>query len=116
MIKFYLNKTEAWTEIKALKVVSTNCSFEYHKETFWKSFFRKIHRTIYAKHGMEKIVVLHIHFSREAFTTNQIRRLNCFYNDPKNRKLIVDIAGRDENQYCRFQPNRDFNSPIKTSG
>ena len=100
---------------QGFEVVSTNCSFEYHKEVFWKSFFKKSPNNLCkAWHG--KDCGLHIHFSREAFTTNQIRRLNCFYNNSENRKLIVDIAGRDENQYCRFQPNRDFNSPIKTQG
>jgi len=100
---------------QGFEVVSTNCSFEYHKEVFWKSFFKKEPNNLCkAWHG--KDCGLHIHFSRDAFTTNQIKRLNCFYNDRANKKLIVDIAGRDENQYCRFQPNRDFNSSTRTQG
>mgnify|MGYP003115490920 FL=1 len=97
------------------ELVSTNCSFDFHKKTFWNKFFNtNPNQYVKAYHGYN--CGIHIHFSRSAFTTNQLKRLNCFYNNSKNRSLIVEIAGRDENQYCRFHPTIDFNSPIKTHG
>ena len=45
---------------------------------------------------------IHIHFNRSAFTDDQLRRLNIFYHNPENKKLITDIAGREANSYCKF--------------
>jgi hypothetical protein len=97
------------------ELVSTNATFDYHKKTFWNKFF-KLNPNQYVKayHGYN--CGIHIHFSRKAFTDNQMKRLNCFYNNPQNRNLITEISGRDENQYCRFKSMTDFNSPIKTHG
>ena len=95
------------------ELVSTNCSFEYHKKKFWNEFFDvNPNQYVKAYHGHNCGV--HIHFSRSAFTTNQMKRLNCFYNNPQNRSLIVEVSGRDENNYCNFRHSVDFNSPIKT--
>ena len=95
------------------ELVSTNCSFEFHKTKFWNKFFNlNPNQYVKAYHGFNCGV--HIHFSRSAFTTNQMKRLNCFYNNPQNRNLIVELSGRDENNYCRFHSMIDFNSPIKT--
>ena len=55
-------------------------------------------------------------FHDQHLPINQLRRLNCFYNNPQNRNLIVEIAGRDENNYCRFHSMIDFNSSIRTHG
>jgi hypothetical protein len=97
------------------ELVSTNATFHYHKKTFWNNFFEiNPNEFVKAYHGYN--CGIHIHFSRSAFTTNQLRRLNCFYNNPQNRNLIVEIAGRDENNYCKFHSMIDFNSSIKTHG
>src|SRR5210317_474050 len=89
------------------ELVSTNATFHYHKKTFWNEFFElNPNEFVKAYHGYN--CGIHIHFSRSAFTDNQLRRLNCFYNNPQNRKLIVEIAGRDENNYCRFHSMIDF--------
>jgi len=97
------------------ELVSTNATFHYHKKTFWNKFFElNPNQYVKAYHGYN--CGIHIHFSRKAFTDNQMKRLNCFYNNPQNRDLITEIAGRDENQYCRFKPMVDFHSPIRTHG
>jgi len=97
------------------ELVSTNATFDYHKKTFWNKFFElNPNQYVKAYHGYN--CGIHIHFSRKAFTDNQMKRLNCFYNNPQNRDLITEIAGRDENQYCRFKSMTDFHSPIRTHG
>ena len=97
------------------ELVSTNCTFDYHKNYFWNEFFKLNPNTmVKAYHG--KSCGIHIHFSREAFTDNQLRRLNCFYNNPQNRCLIEELAGREANGYCHFNSYIEFNSSIKTYG
>ena len=93
------------------EVVSTNCTFDYHKKHFWNKFFKlNPNKMVKAYHGYN--CGIHIHFSRNAFTENQLKRLNVFYNNPKNRSLILDIAGREPNGYCQFQSYVDFNSSV----
>ena len=100
---------------KGFEMSSTNCSFEYHKETFWNDFF-ELNPAQYCKAYNGFQCGIHWHFNRNVFTENQLRRLNCFYNHPKNKNLIVDIAGREGYQYCRFVPSITFDDPIRTSG
>lgn len=100
---------------KGFEMSTTNCSFDYHKEEFWNDFF-ELKPAQYCKAYDGYQCGIHWHFNRNAFTENQMRRLNCFYNHPKNKKLIVDIAGRNENNYCKFFPSITFNDPIKTQG
>ena len=100
---------------KGFEMSSTNCSFEYHKETFWNDFF-ELNPAQYCKAYNGYQCGIHWHFNRNVFTENQLRRLNCFYNHPKNKNLIVDIAGREGYQYCKFVPSITFDDPIRTSG
>lgn len=100
---------------KGFEMSSTNCSFEYHKETFWNDFF-ELNPAQYCKAYNGYQCGIHWHFNRNVFTENQLRRLNCFYNHPKNKNLIVDISGREQYQYCRFVPSITFDDPIRTSG
>lgn len=94
------------------EVVSTNCTFDYHKKHFWNKFFKlNPNKMVKAYHGYN--CGIHIHFSRNAFTDNQLRRLNVFYNKPQNRDLLIDIAGREPNGYCPFKVV-DFNSSVYT--
>ena len=100
---------------KGFEMSSTNCSFDYHKKTFWNDFY-DLKPAQYVKAYDGKDCGIHIHFNRSAYTENNLRSLNCFYNNPKNKKLIVDIAGRDETTYCRFVPSITFDDPIRTNG
>ena len=100
---------------KGFEMSSTNCSFEYHKETFWNDFF-ELNPAQYCKGYNGYQCGIHWHFNRNVFTENQLRRLNCFYNHPKNKNLIVDIAGREGYQYCKFVPSITFDDPIRTIG
>mgnify|MGYP003134396920 CR=1 FL=1 len=100
---------------KGFEMSSTNCSFEYHKETFWNDFF-ELNPAQYCKGYDGYQCGIHWHFNRNVFTENQLRRLNCFYNHPKNKNLIVDIAGREGYQYCKFVPSITFDDPIRTIG
>ena len=99
---------------KGFEMSSTNCSFEYHKETFWNDFF-ELNPAQYCKAYNGYQCGIHWHFNRNVFTENQLKRLNCFYNHPKNKNLIVDIAGREGYQYCKFVPSITFDDPIRTS-
>ena len=99
---------------KGFEMSSTNCSFEYHKETFWNDFF-ELNPAQYCKAYNGHNCGIHWHFNRNVFTENQLRRLNCFYNHPKNKNLIVDIAGREGYGYCKFVPSITFDDPIRTS-
>ena len=101
---------------KGFEMSSTNCSFDYHKNRFWNDFY-ELKPAQYCKAYEGKDCGIHIHFNRNAYTENNLRSLNCFYNNPKNRNLIVDIAGRDEHEdYCRFIPSIGFDDPINTNG
>ena len=100
---------------KGFEMSSTNCSFDYHKKTFWNDFY-DLKPAQYVKAYDGKDCGIHIHFNRNAYTENNLRSLNCFYNNPKNKKLIVDIAGRDETTYCRFVPSITYDDPIRTNG
>ena len=100
---------------KGFEMSTTPCSFDYHKEIFWNDFF-ELAPAQYCKAYEGYQCGIHWHFNRNAFTENQLRRLNCFYNHPKNKNLIVDIAGRNENNYCKFIPSITFDDPIKTEG
>jgi hypothetical protein len=100
---------------KGFEMITTNASFQYHKNHLWNEFF-KLNPNQYVKayHGYN--CGIHVHCNRSAYTDNQLRRLNIFYNNPENRQLIIDIAGRQPNQYCRFVNDIDYHSPIQTSG
>jgi hypothetical protein len=100
---------------KGFEMSTTPCSFDYHKEIFWNAFF-ELKPAQYCKAYEGHQCGIHWHFNRNAFTENQLKRLNCFYNHPKNKNLIVDVAGRNENNYCRFVPSITFDCPIKTDG
>jgi len=100
---------------KGFEMSSTNCSFEYHKETFWNDFF-ELNPAQYCKAYNGYQCGIHWHFNRNVFTEHQLKRLNCFYNHPKNKNLIVDIAGREGYGYCKFVPSITFDDPIRTSG
>jgi len=100
---------------KGFELSSTNASFKIHKEEFWNDFF-ELNPAQYVKAYNGYNCGIHIHFNRSALTDDQLRRLNIFYHNPENRKLIVDIAGREANDYCRFIEDIDYHSPIKTSG
>ena len=100
---------------KGFEMSSTNCSFDYHKNHFWNDFF-ELKPAQYCKAYDGSDCGIHIHFNRNAYTENNLRSLNCFYNNPKNKSLIVDIAGREGTSYCRFIPEVNFDDPIFTRG
>ena len=54
--------------------------------------------------------------TRNAFNEDQMARLNCFYHNQKNRSFLIDIAGREENNYARFYNDININSDIFTNG
>ena len=93
------------------EIVSTNATFNYHKNLFWKSFFENDYtnevRGYYAKNcGM------HIHFSKKAFSDLEIRKLNTFYHNIDNRSFIHHIAGRSTNDYAKFYDDIDLKTDI----
>ena len=106
--------------INGFEMVSTNCTFDFHKNHFWNEFF-SLNPNKYVKAWYGKECGIHIHCSRESFTENQLRRLNVFYNHISNTDFIEKMSCRDltsENSttYVNFRPERDFNSPLYTSG
>ena len=100
---------------KGFEMSSTNCSFDYHKNHFWNDFF-ELNPAQYCKAYEGDDCGIHIHTNRSYFSENNLRALNCFYNNPKNKDLIVDIAGRNATSYCRFIPSVSFDDPIHTRG
>ena len=44
---------------------------------------------------------LHVHVGRERLSKLQIGRIVQFVNDPSNEPLVVSVAQRDKNSYCR---------------
>jgi hypothetical protein len=100
---------------KGFEMSTTNCSFQYHKNHFWNDFF-ELKPAQYCKAYDGSDCGIHIHTNRNYFSENNLRALNCFYNNPKNKNLIVDIAGREGSDYCRFIPSITFDDPIHTRG
>lgn len=100
---------------KGFEMSTTNCSFQYHKNHFWNDFF-ELNPAQYCKAYDGSDCGIHIHTNRSYFSENNLRALNCFYNNPKNKNLIVDIAGREGSDYCRFIPSITFDDPIHTRG
>jgi hypothetical protein len=93
------------------EIVSTNATFNYHKNLFWKSFFENDYtnevRGYYAKNcGM------HIHFSKKSFSDLEIRKLNTFYHNIDNRSFLHHIAGRSTNDYAKFYDDIDLKTDI----
>jgi len=93
------------------EIVSTNATFNHHKNLFWKSFFENDYtdevRGYYAKNcGM------HIHFSKKSFSDLEIRKLNTFYHKVDNRSFLHHIAGRSTNDYAKFYDDIDLKTDI----
>jgi hypothetical protein len=97
------------------ELVSTNADFNYHKNSFWNDFFKMdLNNKCKGYHGNN--CGYHIHMTRNAFNEIQMSRLNCFYHNQKNRSFLIDIAGREENNYARFYNDINMNSDIFTDG
>jgi len=102
-------------EYNGFELVSTNADFYYHKNKFWNDFFKlNLNESCKGYHG--KDCGYHIHMSRNAFDESQMQRLNCFYNDKKNRNFLIDISGRNQSSYAKFKDDIDLNSPVFTDG
>ena len=65
---------------KGFEMSSTNCSFDYHKNLFWSDFF-DLKPAQYCKAYEGSDCGIHIHFNRNAYSENNLRALNCFYNN-----------------------------------
>ena len=101
-------------EYLGFELVSTNASFNYHKNYLWNEFFNlELHKKVKGFHGHN--TGYHIHFSREPFNEMELKRLNVFYHNPKNRSFLKDIAGR-ETSYAKFINGIDLTYETKTSG
>ena len=100
---------------QGFELVSTNADFNYHKNLFWNDFFKMdLNSKCRGYHGNN--CGYHIHMTRNAFNEDQMARLNCFYHNQKNRSFLIDIAGREENNYARFYNDINMNSDIFTDG
>ena len=96
------------------EIVSTNATFDYHKNIFWKSFFSQKY-TNEVKGYQAKTCGMHIHFSRSYFTDLEQKKLNTFYHSKSNRDFIQLIAGRSNNEYARFLDHIDMTDTITPS-
>ena len=93
------------------EIVSTNASFNYHKNIFWKSFFTKKYNDD-VRGYKAKTCGMHIHFSRSYFTDLEQKKLNTFYHSKGNRDFIQLIAGRSNNDYARYIDHIDMTDTI----
>lgn len=97
------------------EMVSTNCTFDYHKNHFWNDFFNSdLVNQLRAYKGSQ--TAIHIHFTRSAFTEHQQRHLNGFYHNPINKSFLVDVAGRDCPQYAKYCDFINYDSDIVYTG
>ena len=96
------------------EMVSTNCTFDYHKNHFWKDFFNSdLVNKLRAYKGSE--TAIHIHFTRNAFTEHQQRLLNGFYHNPINKSFLIDVANR-ESRYAQYVSDINYDSDIIQTG
>jgi hypothetical protein len=77
------------------EMVSTNATFDYHKNHFWNEFFKSDIPTKKLRAFKGSRTAIHIHFSRNAFTTHQLKHLNAFYHKAENKSFLVDVAQRE---------------------
>lgn len=89
-------------EETGFEMVSTNATFDYHKNHFWNEFFKSDIPKYKLRAYKGSQTAIHIHFTRNAFTEHQLRHLNAFYHNPDNKSFLVDIAGRECEQYAKF--------------
>ena len=79
--------------IGGFEIVSTNASFNYHKQYFWNRFFDSNIRE-YLKSYHSSNCGIHIHCSKKHFTEQEQAKIVCFVNSEYNNNFIVQIASR----------------------
>jgi len=95
------------------EMVSTNATFEFHKNHFWNNFFKSDLPTKKLRAYKGSGTAIHIHFTRKAFTDHQLRHLNAFYHNPENKSFLVDVAGRECDQYASYVRGITYDDPIE---
>ena len=98
------------------EMVSTNATFDYHKNHFWNEFFKSDIPTKKLRAFKGSKTGIHIHFSRNAFNTHQLKHLNAFYHNPKNKSFLVDIAQRECTQYASYVPSINYFDDVEATG
>jgi hypothetical protein len=98
------------------EMVSTNATFDYHKNHFWNEFFKSDIPTKKLRAFKGSRTGIHIHFSRNAFNTHQLKHLNAFYHNPKNKSFLVDIAQRECTQYASYVPSINYFDDVEATG
>jgi len=97
------------------EMVSTNATFDYHKNHFWDDFYNS--NLVEKLRGYKgRATAIHIHFTRRAFSEHQLRHLNAFYHNPNNKDFLVDVAGRESEDYARFIDTIDYENEIEDTG
>lgn len=72
------------------EIVTIPATLSYHRSVLWNNLFAGIHEKL---HGCLK-AGLHIHFSREPFTDNQLAKIIYFFHEPSNNTFLTCLAGR----------------------
>ena len=98
------------------EMVSTNATFDYHKNHFWNEFFKSDIPTKKLRAFKGSRTAIHIHFSRNAFTTHQLKHLNAFYHKAENKSFLVDVAQRECTQYASYVPSITYFDDVEHTG
>ena len=91
--------------INGFEICTTPASFSIHENNF-KVFFKNFPEGLHPA----STTGMHVHISRDPMSFLQLGKILAFMNNEDNDDLIWDIAGREENSYCRRTQTRDMKS------
>jgi len=102
---FIIIKTDGSLTGNGIEIVSAPAPFDVHT-TAWNKFLDECHtklRSNVFSNGTATNCGMHVHFSRKALTVIEIGKVAYFINTADNNKLIEDIAGRYNTNYCAIR-------------
>lgn len=72
------------------EIVTCPATLNYHRSVLWNGFFQEASEMLEGRPGCG----LHVHFSRDAVTPEQLARIGFFYHEPCNYEFLTRMAGR----------------------
>ncbi len=92
-------KADSSTGRYGMEIVTVPATLDYHKKIFTEHFFNApnaLHKKITSNNACG----IHVHISKNVFTSATLYRFLTFINNLDNHSFINAMAGRHENGYC----------------
>ena len=85
------------------EICTVPATLAYH-QTAWDRFFAETAPKLSGFRARN--CGMHVHIARASMSKLGIGRLMAFITDPANNRFMSEIAGRDQNEYCRRSPKK----------